>query len=199
VNEPITVIFFGFSGSGKGTQAQLLQQHLEMQGRKVFYIETGQRFRDFLARKNYSSTLTEEVIKVGGLLPPFLPIWIWAGIFIDTLTGSEDVIMDGLSRRPEEAPILDSALKFYKRPTPHVLFLDVSADWARARLVGRGRYDDTEDNISRRHAWFVSEVQPVLDFFKKTPGYHFHTINGEQPVVAVQADICKAIGLDGTH
>ena len=45
-----TFIFIGRSGCGKGTQVTLLQEHFKKQDHKrhIFYIETGERFRQFI-------------------------------------------------------------------------------------------------------------------------------------------------------
>lgn len=54
---PQTFIFFGPSGSGKGTQARLLIEYLEKKDpeRKTVYIETGRRFRDFITEASYTA------------------------------------------------------------------------------------------------------------------------------------------------
>ena len=114
---------------------------------------------------------------------------MWTDHFIKYLDGTESLILDGLSRRVEEAPVLDSALKFYKRPTPFVVSIEVSREWARQRLLERRRGDDNEAEIERRLAWYDSSVLQTLEFFKKTPGYEFIRINGEQSVEKVHEDI----------
>ena len=75
--KPQTYIFFGRSGSGKGTQAELLIKYLQEQKREVLYIETGRVFREFMEQDSYSARLTREMLSGGGLLPVFLPVWIW--------------------------------------------------------------------------------------------------------------------------
>jgi len=63
--DPQAFIFFGRSGSGKGTQAKLLVEALkEKTGREVLYVETGQRFREFKTGETLSSELTKEVIEL---------------------------------------------------------------------------------------------------------------------------------------
>ncbi len=193
---PQTIIFFGPSGAGKGTQAKLLIDSIKgKDSRDVLYIETGQRFRDFSTEASYTAELTKEIMQKGGLLPEFLPIWIWTEYFIKHISGDEHMILDGLSRRAHEAPILDSALKFYKREKPYVISLEVSDDWAKERLISRGRNDDSGKDIDERIAWYHNNVKPAMDYFRNNAYYTFVPINGEQTIEQVHLDILKAIGL----
>ena len=80
-------ILLGRSGSGKGTQAALLQGALEDRGaKKVTHITTGGGFREFIQSGSYIANLAKEVNSTGGLQPEFLAVWSWANIFIKTLT-----------------------------------------------------------------------------------------------------------------
>lgn len=192
---PQTFIFFGRSGSGKGTQAHLLQKKLQEQGRKVLYIETGEKFREFMSRDNYTAGLTKTVMDNGGLLPVFLPIGVWANALIDSYTGTEDMILDGLSRRASEAPILDSMIGFYRRERPYVVCIVTSKEWSKERLLGRGRKDDTDQYIETRLSWYDRDVVPAIEYFRNHSGYHFIEVNGEQSVEAVHEELIKKLGI----
>lgn len=190
-----TFIFFGRSGSGKGTQAELLRKYLEERGGRVVYIETGERFRSFMQGETHTAALTRQIIGSGALMPVFMPIWLWTNELVAQYTGYEHLVLDGLCRRVEEAPVLDSALKFYGIQNPHIVYINVSNAWATQRMQGRGRTDDTEHYIASRLAWFDRDVLPVLDYFRAKPEYQFHEINGEQSIEAVFQDIQTALQL----
>jgi len=187
-------VFFGKSGSGKGTQAKLLIDYLKKEGRKVVYIGTGAGFREFVDGDSYTSKLTKKVLDEGGLLPPFLPIWFWTGQLIKEFSGEEDLVFDGISRRINEAPVLSSALKFYGFERPVIVYINVSDKWATTRLKERGRSDDTDEDIKRRLLWFKEDVLSVLDYFSKKKDYHFVEINGEQTIEEVHEEIIEKIG-----
>ena len=61
-------VFVGRPGAGKGTQAALLIEYFKQQNpsQPVLYMETGALLREFKARDNYTSRLTQEVIDAGG-------------------------------------------------------------------------------------------------------------------------------------
>jgi adenylate kinase len=195
-----TVIFFGSSGSGKGTQADLLIDFLKKTDpkREVEYIETGKLLREF-AKENDSETaqLTAEIINSGGLMPEFMPIFLWTRYFIERLQKDDHLICDGISRRINEAPVLDSALNFYGRQNEDssMLYIKTSSEWSRDRLLERGRTDDTEEGIQSRISWFYENTIPALELLKNTGNYSFLDINGEQSIEDVHKDIIEALGL----
>lgn len=194
---PKTFIFFGPSGSGKGTQAKLLIEKinkLDPSGR-VLYLETGQKFREFATEASLSSKLTKDIMQEGGLLPEFLPIWIWTEYLIRHVSGNEYMVLDGLSRREHEAPILDSAMRFYKRENPIVISIKVSREWASERLKNRGRSDDTKLDIESRLNWYDKNVVPAINYFKDNNYYKFVEINGEQTIEEVHREILEKIGV----
>lgn len=197
--QPQTFIFFGPSGSGKGTQAKLLIEELKKKdsGKNILYIETGQKFREFASEASLTSKLVREIIGSGGLIPEFLPIWIWTEYFVRHVSGNEHMILDGLSRRADEAPVLDSAMKFYKRENPFVISIELPREVAAQRLRDRKRADDTNLDIEKRLNWYEENVIPAINYFRKNPYYKFIEVNGERSIEEVQKEILeRTIGDD---
>jgi len=191
---PQTFIFFGKSGSGKGTQVKLLGEYLEKTSNaKPLLIETGQGFRDFINSNSYTATLTKNVLDNGGLLPVFLPVWLWTDSFIKQYDGTQHLLLDGVCRRPAEAPVLDSALKFYNQKNPIVIYINVSDSWSFERMKERGRKDDTDEYIKSRLSWFDWHVVPAMSYFHEHPDYTFIEVNGEQSVESVHQEIISRL------
>lgn len=191
---PKTFIFFGRSGSGKGTQAKLLIEHLEKNSdKKALYIGTGVGLRELVKRDSHTGVLTKEIFEKGGLMPEFLPIWVWSEFLIENFTGEEHLIFDGTTRRLPEADVLDSAIKFYKIKNPYVIHINVSREKATEMMKARGRKDDTEDSIKARLDWFEKDVVPPMEYFKNSEHYTFLDINGEQSIEDVHKDILEKI------
>ena len=195
IMQPQTFIFFGPSGSGKGTQAQLLIEVLKKKDpeQQVIYLETGQKFREFANEASLTAQNTKKIMETGGLLPEFLPIWIWTEYLIRHVSGNEHMVLDGLSRRAHEAPILDSAMRFYKRENPFVISIELSREVAAQRLRDRKRSDDTNLDIEKRLDWYDQNVVPAIEYFKNNPYYKFISINGERPIEEVHQDIINKI------
>lgn len=193
---PQTFVFIGRSGCGKGTQADLLAKRLaEVDAQSpVFYLETGQKFRDFTTKSGYSNSLAKAIQDEGALQPSFLAVWIWADILIEKLTGNEHLIIDGTPRKLGEAIIFSDAMKFFSR-TPHIIYLNVSRKWSETRLSERHRSDDALATVKRRLDWFDTNVMPAVEYFSTNLDVHFHDVNGERSVEEIQKEIREKVGL----
>ena len=106
---PRTILFYGRSGCGKGTQAGLVAGRLAKSGIPVLTIETGRILRTFAEGNGYISRGAREVLEHGGLQPAFLPVYLWVKELDEHFTGVEHLLLDGLARRAHEAPVLDEA------------------------------------------------------------------------------------------
>jgi len=191
-----TFIFFGRSGSGKGTQANLLIQYLNKHKTNGnLYVETGQKFRNFISQEeNHTSNMTRKVLDEGGLMPVFMPIWLWTGELVERFSGKEDLILDGLCRRPDEAPVLDSALKFYGLQKPNIVYINTSKNWSVEKLRSRGRPDDDkEEDMLRKLSWFDWNVMPAMAYFHENDDYNFIEINGEKSIEEVHSEIIEKV------
>lgn len=189
-----TFIFIGRSGCGKGTQAILLREHLKKQSPKtdIFYLETGAKFREFINSKNYSSKLSSKVYLSGDRQPDFLAIFIWSQVLIENLKGQEHLIIDGTPRSAHEAKILDTALLFYERKNPVVVYLNISKEAAEERLRARKRIDDKDDRKNdKRLSWFETDVSRAIDFLKNNSRYHFLEVDGENSPEEIHEEIIK--------
>jgi adenylate kinase family enzyme len=194
--KPYSFIFFGLSGSGKGTQAKLLIDYLKNKDKRpVIYLETGAKFREFVTEVSKTAQMTKQIMDEGGLLPEFLPIWIWTEYLVKHFSGEEHMVLDGLARRAHEVPILDSALRFYQRERPFVILINVSKKWAVERLLGRGRSDDNVSDIEKRVNWYYENVLPSVEYFKTNDFYNFIEINGEQEIEDVFKEIILKTGI----
>jgi len=195
--QPQTFIFFGPSGSGKGTQAKLVQEELKKKDpeRDIIYVETGSKFRELAEGDSYTAKLIKDILNKGELTPEFLPIWIWTEYLVKNVSGDEHLFFDGSPRKPDEAFILDSAIRFYKRKNPIVISLEVSHEWATKLLKNRGRSDDNDEEIKKRLDWYDENVVEAMTYFKNNPDYRFIPINGERTIEEVHKDMMNQIGL----
>lgn len=190
-----TVILFGMQGSGKGTQAQLLKEYLESTTQTpTLYLETGQLLRDVRTEESYTSTLVDETVSAGGLLPSFVPIFALSRKMVSDFTGGEHLIFDGATRRVNQTVVLNNMLQFYKRAPYDVVLITLSEDSAVERLLKRGREDDTEEKIRKRIAWSNEHMDAVMQQFQKFD-CTIHTIDGEPALEEIHQNIRTALQL----
>ncbi|MEK7641849.1 MAG: nucleoside monophosphate kinase [Patescibacteria group bacterium] len=190
-------IFIGRSGCGKGTQSELLTKKLRESDSniKILHIESGNELRKFAKEENYTAIQVKKILSEGGLMPEFIPGYLWGKLFVDGFTGNETLIFDGTPRKLLEAKILDSLFPFYDIDKPWVVYLDVNHEESTKRLKGRGRSDDTEEAIKRRMEWYENDVRPSVEFYRANPNVRFVDIDGHRPIDEVHADIVKKVGL----
>ncbi len=193
---PLTVIFLGPQGSGKGTQVQLLKEYVQKQdSRSVLYFTAGTNLRSFAAGEGFTHERIRPMIASGKLIPTFITTYLFSSRLINGSHGDEHIILDGFPRTVDQIPDFDTALQFYGRKNATVLHISLSDEVAKQRLAGRAREDDTPESIEERLRWSRNEVERVNDWFQKTPYYRFVTINGEQSIEKVHQDIMKALNM----
>lgn len=193
---PKTVIFFGKQGSGKGTQAALLEESLKATA-PVFHFQTGHAFRELVAEDNYTSQKIKQTLPGGQIQPLFVVVWLWADAFVKNVTGKEHIIADGFPRRVTEAQILNAAFDFYGRNSVDVINLTLDNTIALERMLARGRSDDTKDAILERLEWHDREATPVIEYFRELRRYEVHDIDSSADVDEVAASIRKALKING--
>lgn len=182
-------VFLGISGSGKGTQAELIRRSLA----KSRIVSTGDGFRRISNRPNFLGRYVREIYHRGGLMPYWAAAHVWLDDFFARLSREEHIIFDGAPRRVEEAPMLDAFMRDVGRPLPAAIYLRLPARLARERLLARGRSDDRPRAIDERFGFFIKHVQPVIRYYRRHG--RLITINGDQSIDAVRRDIRRALKL----
>lgn len=190
-----TIIFYGKSGSGKGTQADLLKKYLKENDSEHSAIsyETGDKVREFATGDGYVNKLVDNTIRNGELLPESFAIWTWVTFMIENLSENDHVIFDGLARKRREAEILDETLVYLKRLKPTIILLNTSDECALKRLLDRGRNDDDKEKILKRLNWYVKETTPAMAVFENNPNYNFVTIDGNKSIDEVHESVIKSL------
>jgi len=195
--EALTIAFFGISGSGKGTQADLLEKYLKENdsARSVIRPEMGNLLRAFMQSGTSLAQKTGEIVSAGGLVPSFMPIYLLTGMLNETFNGSQHLLLDGTCRRPDQSRAADDMMKLWGRTNLHVLSLELTPDSAKQRLIARGRADDAKDEaIASRFAWYEEHVVPAMKTLEDC-GWTIHRIDGEPEVDVIHANILSALKL----
>ncbi len=192
-----TIIFIGRSGSGKGTQIELMREYFKKNdSRDFFHLEAGARFRRFIADKYYASELAREISLSGALQPEFLSVWGWVSELIENLNADTHLLIDGTPRRIGEAHVLESVFEFFKRENVEIVHIKTSQDWAIDKMKKRGRGDDVSvASLINRMEWFEKEVVPVIEYFRMHKAHSFYEIDGERSIEEVHRDILSALKL----
>lgn len=194
--KPISVLFFGTQGAGKGTQVKMLMEFLKGKSdQKIIHIDMGAELRALRDGGSFAGTLTGKTIDAGHRMPDFMPTYLQTKKLVDNLVdGTEHVIADGLARGADQTRAFDDAMKYFGRDDFQVISLELSEESAVKRLLARGRNDDTEEGIKNRLSWYKSDVQPQLELLKGR-GRVVHVIDGEPDVETIHKNILAALKL----
>ncbi len=188
-------MFIGLSGSGKGTQANLLKAYLRKRDgeNSVITVYAGENFRKLMKGDCYTAKLSKGLTESGKLSPGFLAVWAWSSVLVDIMEENKHLIMDGSPRRLMEAKLIDEAMEFYDLEKVYPIFLDIGFESAKERLLGRGRADDNEESIKERFDYYRRDVVPVAEYFRNESKNRLVEINGEQSVEMIHKDIIDKI------
>jgi len=192
---PRTVLFYGMSGAGKGTQARLLVDKLQKK-RGTHFVEVGQMLRDYAANAGtYGAYIVRKTIDAGKLVPPSISAYLWSGKLLKSVTAKDNVVFDGAARSIDEAKLFDKTLKWLDRDYT-IFILEIDGQVAKERAIARGenRADDTEEAMQKRLAWFKEDTMPAIEYMQ-TQGAKVYHIDGSKSIDEVHAEILEKLGL----
>lgn len=192
---PRTVLFYGMSGAGKGTQAKLLVEKLRTK-RNTHFVDTGQLLRDYVQRAGtYGSAKMKETMTAGGLLPSSISSYMWSGVLLKSVAESDNVIFDGAARSLLEADLFDKTLKWLGRDYS-IIILEIDAETAKHRAAerGEGRADDTADAMAKRLEWFREKTMPAIEHMSEQGANVYH-IDGSPSIEQIHQDILSKLNL----
>ena len=208
------IIFLGRSGSGKGTQAELLMKKFALAN-----IDTGDILRKLTKRNDKFGKTVLETISHGKLVPIWLVIYCWLDQLLK-IPSKKGIIMEGSPRQLEEAKILEEVFSWLGREDFRVVYLQTSAKEVTRRLLTRRicskcgkefslnftpdlkncshcggklirRKDDYPKAIKNRMIFFQKKILPVINYFRKKK--MVIEVNGEGSVQEIHKRILKKL------
>ena len=158
------LVLLGAPGSGKGTQATRLEQHLQ-----VPHITTGGLLRGAVAARTPLGQVVGPIMAAGNLVSDELMLGVLEERFAEPDTRG-GFILDGYPRNLAQARALDQLLERIGQPMDVAVQLEVGTDLLVQRLAGRaqaeGRADDSPDAVRNRLAVYDQQTAPVVDFYR---------------------------------
>lgn len=180
------LIFLGPPGAGKGTQAQRLSDYCQ-----VPHISTGDILRAAVADATPLGQKAQSYMDKGELVPDSLILDL-----IQERLGQQDAakgwILDGFPRSLPQAEFLGQLLDTIAQPLDTAINLDVPDEVIVARLLQRGRKDDTEAVIRNRLVVYREQTEPVIQHYRSRQ--QLVSVNGNQEMDVVYDDMKQIVG-----
>lgn len=186
------LVLMGPPGAGKGTQAQLLTEHLG-----VPKLSTGDMLRTAVSAGTQLGRTADIIMKRGDLVPDELML----GIVKDRIAEADcagGFILDGFPRTVSQAELLDKMLNSNNLSLDHIITLVVDENAIVERFTGRRvalksgrsyhvvhnppkvagicdetgevlvqRDDDKEEVVRHRISVYHKQTEPVLDYYHR--------------------------------
>ncbi|MBQ3286792.1 MAG: adenylate kinase [Firmicutes bacterium] len=212
------IVLLGPPGAGKGTQAEVLTKKL-----LVPHISTGDMFRAAIKNGTAMGIEAKSYMDRGQLVPDEVTVGIIKDRIAQS-DCSGGFLLDGFPRTIAQAEALDKLLED-KGGLDAVLNISVPLEKLVERLTGRRmcrkcgaiyhmlynapakegvcdacggelyqRDDDKLETVTNRLDVYEAQTAPLIGFYEQQ-GKLF-TVNGDQPINAVLADLGKALGQD---
>jgi adenylate kinase len=210
------LVLLGAPGSGKGTQAKLLVDKLN-----IPQISTGDLLRAAVEAQTPLGRQAKAIMDAGQLVPNDLVL----GLIRERLNSPDcrnGFILDGFPRNLEQAEELDRLLDSLSMPIQESILIDVDFDILMQRLTGRltcedcgavyniftnpptmedecdkcggnlhHRSDDNEETIGKRLRVYETQTQPVADYYR-TQG-KLSVIEGKGDIKDIFNDMLDAL------
>jgi adenylate kinase len=168
----MNIILIGGPGSGKSTYAEFITKEFG-----IDHIYPGELLRK---EKEKGGEIAKRLSNLGK--GGFAPNDIVLKLVKDAVAKADKgFVFDGFPRYMQQVRDLEKeGIKIDK-----VVYLNVSTEEVIRRLTARGRADDKPDIIKNRIALYKKETGPVVEYYRKKPGFiEVKAEGGEAEVIA---------------
>lgn len=153
------LVLLGPPGAGKGTQAQLLAEKLD-----IPHISTGDLFRANIGEGTPLGLEAKSYIDAGNLVPTDVTARMVKSRLSED-DAAKGFLLDGFPRTTEQADLLEEMLKDAGVALDGVLNFVIDEEVVVERMLARGRADDKEDVIRNRLEVYHTETKPLIDYY----------------------------------
>jgi len=192
----VNLILFGPPGAGKGTQAQCIVKNYN-----YFQLSTGDLLRQEIKNKTQLGDQIDTIISKGDFVSDEIVNTLLKKS-ITNLKFRDRIIFDGYPRNTSQAENLNNILLEFKQKIKVIIFLNVSRDTIKKRIIGRmtcekcnmvlneffnseeielhpcgknfliKRIDDNLDTIMSRYDIYMDKTKPVLDYYSNNQSFY---------------------------
>ena len=176
------IVMLGGPGSGKSTYTEYLIKHFE-----ISHVYPGDMLRKEVEKNSEIGKEIKDLMAKGKFAPNEIVLEL---IKKKVEQSPKGYVLDGWPRYMQQVEDMQKAEIGYD----YAVFLNVSKEEVMRRLLARGRADDTEEIINDRIALYKKETGPVVEYFRKQPGFIEIKAEGGTPEETAKEIINKIEG-----
>lgn len=181
-------VILGSVGSGKGTQAKLLAEKLNLT-----HLSSGALLRQAAKEDSKQGRKISQLLTTGQLLPLDLNTKLLFPRLKETF--SKGFILDGFPRDMEQTKALEDFLKQENQTIDKAILLEIPDQVSMERLLKRAKIENRSDDkipaIKQRIQVFHQKVLPVVDYYRQQG--KLLTIDGTPDIDTIHQDILSKI------
>ncbi len=184
------IIFFGPPGAGKGTQAKILSEYLN-----VSHLSTGDILRKKLLENDNLAIELKKIMAAGNLVSDD----ILNSIVSSRLTkeSNKGFILDGYPRTLHQSEFLNNFLSKTSNSINYIFNIKINFETLKNRILKRSteekREDDNIDIIETRYNEYLNSTQMVSNFYKDQYNTIFYEIDGSLEIEEITQNIRQII------
>ncbi|PPR46843.1 MAG: adenylate kinase [Alphaproteobacteria bacterium MarineAlpha5_Bin9] len=185
------IFLFGAPGAGKGTQAKILSEKLN-----ILHLSTGDILRDELLQESKLSQKLKVIINSGSLVSDELI----NDIISKRITKKDckkGFIFDGYPRTINQANYIDIFFQNNQLKINYLFEITLNQNETIKRINKRSfeenRADDSIDTIKTRLNKYFNDTVPVLKHYKSTQPELYFTVKGDQEISIIHSEIMKKL------
>ena len=180
------IIFFGPPGAGKGTQAKIISEYLN-----ISHLSTGDILRKKLLENDNLAIELKKIMASGNLVSDD----ILNSIVSSRLTKetSKGFILDGYPRTLHQSEFLSNFLSETSSSINYIFDIQINFETLKNRILKRSseesREDDNIDVIETRYNEYLNSTQKVSNFYKDKYNTKFFEIDGSLEIEEITQNI----------
>ena len=180
------IIFFGPPGAGKGTQAKIVSEFLN-----VSHLSTGDILRKKLLDNDDLSKKLKSIMSSGNLVSDdILNSIVSSRLKNETERG---FILDGYPRTLTQSKFLNNFLQETSTSLTHIFDIQINFETLKNRILIRsseeGREDDNINVIETRYKEYLNSTQKVSNTYKDNYSSIYYEIDGSQQIQEITIKI----------
>ena len=180
------IIFFGPPGAGKGTQAKIISEYLN-----ISHLSTGDILRKKLLENDNLSIELKKIMASGNLVSDD----ILNSIVSSRLSkeSHKGFILDGYPRTLYQSEFLNNFLSKTSNSINYIFNIQINFETLKNRIIKRSseesREDDNIDVIKTRYNEYLNSTQDVSNFYKYKYKTIFFEIDGSLEIEEITQNI----------